>query len=94
MDPRSPAITDTEYYVDVLNNRGLFTSDQTLLTSASTANQVYQNAIYLSLWKSKLADAMVKMGKIGVMTGHQGEIRPNGSAMPNGIQGQCKAKDE
>ncbi|GKB60354.1 peroxidase 5 [Tanacetum coccineum] len=74
MDPSSPAITDTEYYVDVLNNRGLFTSDQTLLTSASTANQVYQNAIYPSLWKSKLADAMVKMGKIGVITEAQLQV--------------------
>lgn len=77
MDPSSPDVTDTAYYVDVMHNRGLFTSDQTLLTSASTAHQVYQNAIYPSLWKSKLADAMVKMGKIGVLTGDQGEIRLN-----------------
>nr|XP_043614435.1 peroxidase 5-like isoform X2 [Erigeron canadensis]XP_043614436.1 peroxidase 5-like isoform X2 [Erigeron canadensis]XP_043614437.1 peroxidase 5-like isoform X2 [Erigeron canadensis] len=75
MNPGSPAITDTGYYVDVLNNRGLFTSDQSLLTSTSTANQVRQNAMNPFLWKSKFAQAMVKMGKIGVLTGHQGEIR-------------------
>nr|XP_043618325.1 peroxidase 5-like [Erigeron canadensis] len=74
-NPSSPAIFDTGYYVDVLNNRGLFTSDHSLLTSASTANQVHQNAMNPFLWKSKFAQTMVKMGKIDVLTGHQGEIR-------------------
>ncbi|KAL8253231.1 hypothetical protein R6Q59_036924 [Mikania micrantha] len=77
MNPSSPAISDTGYYVDVLNNRGLFTSDQSLLTSSSTANQVHQNAMNPLAWKTKFADAMVKMGRIGVITGQQGEIRSN-----------------
>ncbi|KAL8233066.1 hypothetical protein R6Q57_002844 [Mikania cordata] len=77
MNPTSPAISDTGYYVDVLNNRGLFTSDQSLLTSSSTANQVHQNAMNPFAWKTKFADAMVKMGRIGVITGQQGEIRSN-----------------
>lgn len=75
MNPSSPTVSDVGYYVDVLNKRGLFTSDQSLLTSASTANQVHQNAMNPLLWKSKFANAMVKMGKIGVITGNQGEIR-------------------
>ncbi|XP_071711691.1 peroxidase 5-like [Rutidosis leptorrhynchoides] len=75
MNPSSPTISDTGYYVDVLNNRGLFTSDQSLLTSTSTANQVNKNAMDPLLWKRKFTDAMVKMGKIGVLTGSQGEIR-------------------
>ena len=77
MNPSSPTVSDTEYYVDVLNNRGLFTSDQSLLTSKSTANQVHQNAMDPLLWKSKFAKAMVRMGKNGVLTGRQGEIRKN-----------------
>ncbi|GJU80097.1 ribonuclease H-like domain-containing protein [Tanacetum coccineum] len=77
MNPSSPAISDTGYYVDVLNNKGLFTSDQSLLTSKSTANQVHQNAKDPYLWKSKFTKAMVKMGKNGVLTGSQGEIRKN-----------------
>ncbi|PWA63464.1 peroxidase 5 [Artemisia annua] len=77
MNPSSPTVSDTEYYVDVLNNRGLFTSDQSLLTSKSTANQVHQNAMDPLLWKSKFAKAMVQMGKNGVLTGRQGEIRKN-----------------
>ncbi|WMV20844.1 hypothetical protein MTR67_014229 [Solanum verrucosum] len=77
MNPVSPAITDECYYTDILANRGLFTSDQTLLTNPTTAIQVIQNARYPFLWKSKFASAMVKMGQIGVLTGTAGEIRAN-----------------
>ncbi|KAL8551119.1 hypothetical protein ACS0TY_000265 [Phlomoides rotata] len=77
MDPPSPAVADTSYYRGVLMNRGLFTSDQTLLTDQQTRNQVFQNAQNQFLWKSKFAAAMVNMGKIGVVTGGSGEIRRN-----------------
>ncbi|KAL8095630.1 peroxidase 5-like [Apium graveolens] len=77
MNPSSPNTTDVNYYTDVLANRGLFTSDQTLLTNAATANQVSQNAGNPMLWRSKFAAAMVKMGQIGVLTGAAGEIRAN-----------------
>lgn len=77
MNPSSPSITDEGYYVDVLRNRGLFTSDQTLLTDTATANQVRQNARNPFLWKKKFASAMVKMGQLGVLTGDAGEIRAN-----------------
>ncbi|KAK3042049.1 hypothetical protein RJ639_001751 [Escallonia herrerae] len=77
MNPATPSITDVGYYVDVLANRGLLTSDQTLLTNSATANQVSQNAGNPLLWRSKFAAAMVKMGQIGVTTGTAGEIRAN-----------------
>jgi len=77
MDPISPLVTDVGYYVNVLANRGLFTSDQTLLTGSTTANQVSQNAKNQGLWRSKFAAAMVKMGQIDVLTGTAGEIRLN-----------------
>lgn len=77
MNPASPAITDVGYYTDILANRGLFTSDQTLLTNPTTAVQVTLNALSPFLWKSKFANAMVKMGQIGVLTGTAGEIRAN-----------------
>ncbi|KAK3445730.1 hypothetical protein EUGRSUZ_A00966 [Eucalyptus grandis] len=77
MDPPSPNMMDTSYYQGILANRGLFTSDQTLLTNSATANQVTQNARIPSIWKSNFAAAMVKMGKIGVLTGSAGEIRAN-----------------
>ena len=80
MDPSSPAITDAGYYTNILANRGLFTSDQTLMTNAATANQVNQNARSTMLWRSKFAaakPAMVKMGQLEVLTGNGGEIRSN-----------------
>ncbi|XAR52113.1 Peroxidase [Bertholletia excelsa] len=77
MNPSSPTVTDVGYYVDVTANRGLFVSDQTLLTNPSTANQVNENAMNPTLWRRKFADAMVKMGQIGVLTGSAGEIRLN-----------------
>ena len=73
----SPSITDAGYYVDILAKRGLFTSDQTLLTSLATANQVAQNARNPMQWKAKFAAAMVKMGQLDVLTGTAGEIRAN-----------------
>lgn len=77
MNPSSPSTTDEGYYVDVLRNRGLFTSDQALLTDTQTATQVRQNAVNLFIWKNKFASAMVKMGRLGVLTGEAGEIRAN-----------------
>ncbi|GKV25480.1 hypothetical protein SLEP1_g34917 [Rubroshorea leprosula] len=77
MKPSNPNVIDAGYYVDVLANRGLFTSDQTLLTDTATANQVNQNAMSPQAWKAKFAAAMVKMGQIGVLTGSAGEIRSN-----------------
>ena len=77
MDPSSPATTDSGYYINILANRGLFTSDQTLLTNAATAIQVNQNARNVMLWRSKFASAMLKMGQLDVLMGNAGEIRSN-----------------
>lgn len=77
MDPSSPATTDVGYYRGILANRGLFTSDQTLISTTATANQVMQNARDPFSWNKKFAAAMVKMGKIGALTGSAGEIRAN-----------------
>ncbi|KAL1337346.1 hypothetical protein HN51_032020 [Arachis hypogaea] len=77
MDPSSPGVADVGYYNGILANRGLFISDQTLLTDSETASQVYQHARDRYTWANKFADAMVKMGQIGVLTGDDGEIREN-----------------
>ncbi|KAK2637213.1 hypothetical protein Ddye_032005 [Dipteronia dyeriana] len=81
MNPACHADTmDASYYVGLMRNRGLFTSDQTLMTSPETENEVYRYANYHDsmLWKRNFADAMVKMGQIDVLTGYNGgEIRSN-----------------
>uniref|UniRef100_A0A0D9VNT8 Peroxidase 1 n=1 Tax=Leersia perrieri TaxID=77586 RepID=A0A0D9VNT8_9ORYZ len=75
MEPRTPNGFDMLYYWAVLRNRGLFTSDQALLSSPRTAAQVRQSAYGGYPWKLKFAAAMVKMGQIEVLTGSSGEIR-------------------
>ncbi|KAF3432726.1 hypothetical protein FNV43_RR23828 [Rhamnella rubrinervis] len=77
MNPDSPAILDVKYYSDVLDNRGLFTSDHALLSTPATANLVQQYSRNPFLWRSNFAAAMVKMGQIQVLTGTDGEIRAN-----------------
>lgn len=77
MNPAAPYSLDNSYYSNVLANRALFTSDQTLLSASSTAMLVSQNSRSPYLWLNRFADAMTKMGQIGVVTGNAGEIRTN-----------------
>ncbi|CAA7391561.1 unnamed protein product [Spirodela intermedia] len=75
MDPPSPTIIDSSYYRNLLVNRGLFTSDQTLMSSPVTASQVRKSAFNDLLFKKNFGAAMVKLGGVQVLTGTNGEIR-------------------
>ncbi|WOL09966.1 peroxidase 5-like [Canna indica] len=75
MDPRSPLSFDTSYYQSLLANRGLFSSDQTLLTTSATKYLVAKFAGKPKFFKKKFAHSMLKMGKIGVIT--EGTVRTN-----------------
>ncbi|KAH7677494.1 Peroxidase protein [Dioscorea alata] len=77
MDPYSPTKSDSNYYKLILSNRGLFTSDQTLISTPESKMQVLLNAYVPMHFKLKFINAFVKMGKIGVLTGNEGEIRVN-----------------
>ncbi|KAJ3689671.1 hypothetical protein LUZ61_018835 [Rhynchospora tenuis] len=77
MDPSSPNTFDTGYFNDLVDNRGLFTSDQTLMSNESTAGQVIMYANNSDVFFSDFSNAMVKMGYMGVLTGSLGEIRTN-----------------
>lgn len=78
MDPETPITLDNVYYDEVIANRGLFTSDATLLTNPNTKSSVTGNSgPNLSEWQKKFAAAMIKMGNIGVLTGTQGGVRGN-----------------
>ncbi|KAK6135165.1 hypothetical protein DH2020_031113 [Rehmannia glutinosa] len=71
----SPARFENSYYVDVLRNRGLFTSDQTLTTSPDSITEVKEYAESNRKWLQDFAEAMIKMSQIEVLTGDAGEIR-------------------
>lgn len=78
MDPETPFILDNAYYNEVLANRGLFTSDATLLTDPNTKSSVTANSgSNVVEWQKAFAAAMVKMGNIGVLTDNEGEVRVN-----------------
>lgn len=77
MDPTSPNMMDTAYYYNVLTSKGLFASDQAMLSDPATSVEMFQNANNALQWKLKFASAMVKMGQMGVLTGDDGEIRSN-----------------
>ncbi|KAL6850073.1 hypothetical protein ACP4OV_020700 [Aristida adscensionis] len=77
MDLMTPAALDNRYYVGLVNNLGLLTSDQALLTNATLKASVDEFVKSESKWRSKFAKAMVKMGGIEVLTGTQGEVRLN-----------------
>jgi peroxidase len=77
MDLITPEKFDNKYYVGLTNNLGLFTSDAALLTNATMKALVDSFVRSEAKWMSKFAKSMIKMGKIEVLTGTQGEIRRN-----------------
>lgn len=77
MDIRTPNLFDNKYYVGLVNREGLFTSDQDLYSDARTREIVREFAEDKSVFFIRFAEAMVKMGQLGVLTGNSGEIRGN-----------------
>ncbi|XP_057420863.1 peroxidase 16-like [Lotus japonicus] len=75
MDPVTPRKFDNQYYKNLQQGKGLFTSDQVLFTDARTKPTVNLFASSEQAFQSAFADAMTKLGRFGVKTGNQGEIR-------------------
>jgi peroxidase len=55
--------------VDLLSQEGLFTSDQDLLTNATTRPRVTKLAVDQNAFFEQLVYSYVKMGQINVLTG-------------------------
>ncbi|MCL7050779.1 hypothetical protein MKW94_026825 [Papaver nudicaule] len=77
LDSLTPKTLDNMFYIGLMNNLGLLSSDQALLTEEFLRILVEMNASNEKLWESKFGEAMVKMGEIEVLSGSDGEIRKN-----------------
>ncbi|XP_006848256.2 peroxidase 51 [Amborella trichopoda] len=75
MDPITPRIFDNVYYQNLINGKGLFTSDEVLFTDARTSGVVRDFAANPLDFSSAFAAAMIKLGRVGVKTGSQGQVR-------------------
>lgn len=74
MDPGSSATFDANYYAILLENKGLFNSDASLLTDKSSKVTVTQLVRQDRFFK-EFAQSMQRMGAIEVLTDKAGEIR-------------------
>ncbi|KAG6553253.1 hypothetical protein Mapa_004987 [Marchantia paleacea] len=74
---------DSVFFNDLLANRGVFTSDATLLSNPFSLAIVNASAQTPSFFLINFAAAMVRMGNISVLTGSAGEVRRNCSRTNN-----------
>ncbi|GMH05652.1 hypothetical protein Nepgr_007492 [Nepenthes gracilis] len=63
------------FYLNLMQARAVIPSDQVLFSDQRTRNQVIEMALDYRRWSKKFLKAMVKMGRIDVLTGRKGEIR-------------------
>ena len=76
MDPGSFKTFDESYFKLVSQRRGFFQSDAALLNNQDTKSYVVkQMNSQRSTFSKDFGVSMVKMGRIGVLTGKAGEVR-------------------
>lgn len=80
MDPVTPRKMDNVYYQNLVNHKGLFTSDQVLYTDPLSQATVSGFANDRSGFNKAFGEAMVQLGRVGVKTGAAGEIRKDCTA--------------
>lgn len=77
LDSVTTSTFDNMYYRNLVNNSGLLQSDQALLGDNTTASLVANYSKWPVLFFRDFAVSIEKMGRIGVLTGQQGQIRKN-----------------
>ncbi|KAH9668223.1 peroxidase [Citrus sinensis] len=77
LDATSPVLFDNGYFRDLVNNKGVFHSDQQLFNGGSTDSQVTTYSTNIGTFYADFANAMVKMGNLSPLTGTDGQIRTN-----------------
>ncbi|XP_027357199.1 peroxidase 44-like [Abrus precatorius] len=77
LDQNSPFKFDSEFYDQMLRKRGVLHIDQELALDPLSKDMVANFAADGNSFQQKFANAMIKMGNIGVLVGSEGEIRKN-----------------
>ncbi|XP_020219130.1 peroxidase 44 [Cajanus cajan] len=80
LDQKTSFVLDNEFYRQILANKGVLLIDQELALDTRTKGFVTDFATDGDKFHRSFADAMVKMGKVDVLVGNQGEIRKKCSA--------------
>lgn len=75
MDPITPRAFDNVYFQNLQNGMGLFTSDQVLFTDQRSKGTVNLWASNSKVFETAFVNAMTKLGRVGVKTGKNGNIR-------------------
>ncbi|XP_038886268.1 peroxidase 51-like [Benincasa hispida] len=75
MDPITPQTFDNVYYQNLVAGKGLFTADQILFTESESQPTVRSFATNGAEFNAAFITAMTKLGRVGVKTGNDGEIR-------------------
>lgn len=75
MDPNTPRTFDNVYFQNLQQGKGLFTSDQILFTDGRSKPTVDLFASNPFAFNQAFISAITKLGRVGVLTGNQGEIR-------------------
>ncbi|GAY68122.1 hypothetical protein CUMW_261720, partial [Citrus unshiu] len=77
LDATSSVLFDNGYFRDLVNNKGVFHSEQQLFNGGSTDSQVTTYSTNIGTFYADFANAMVKMGNLSPLTGTDGQIRTN-----------------
>lgn len=81
MDPVTPRVFDNQYFKNLQNGMGLLASDQLLYSDPRSRPTVDAWAQSSAAFNQAFVAAITKMGRIGVKTGSQGNIRRNCAAL-------------
>lgn len=75
LDPKTPTQFDNAYYQVLQSDEGLLTSDAVLFTDSRSVDTVNSFAASTDSFETAFVSAMTKLGRTGVKTGTEGEIR-------------------
>ncbi|KDP46270.1 hypothetical protein JCGZ_10110 [Jatropha curcas] len=75
MDPTTARTFDNMYYQNLIDGKGMFTSDEVLFTDSKSKSTVIEFANNPEDFKAAFTVAMRKLGRVGIKIGNQGRIR-------------------